>query len=62
MMQKEIPTGEIKSFGEHGIIYQVGEKEKDLPDGDVLVNIILLESGEKAQYKLSEIINDPKAK
>lgn len=56
-----IPVGEIKTFGTYGIPYQVGEVAQFLPDGDVLVNITLIQTGEKEQYKLSKLILDPKA-
>ena len=55
-----IPTGSIRSFGEYGISYIVQNPDKQLPDGDWLVNIEVLETGEKTQYKLSKIIKDPK--
>ena len=32
-----------------------------LPDGDVLVNITLLQSGEKDIYRLSYLLEDPEA-
>lgn len=56
-----IPTGEIKTFGVYGIPYQVGEADQVLPDGDVLVNITLIQTGEKEKYKLSKLILDPQA-
>ncbi|MGL5954482.1 MAG: DUF5397 family protein [Providencia rustigianii] len=62
MKINKIPTGAIKTFGNYGVLYQVGEKDSDLPDGDILVNITLLESGEKEKYKLSQLIEDPEAK
>ncbi len=62
MTRNKIPTGAIKTFGNYGVLYQVGEKDSDLPDGDILVNITLLESGEKEKYKLSQLIEDPEAK
>ena len=55
-----IPTGSIRTFGDCGVMYIVGKPAKQLPDGDWLVNIELPESGEKAQYKLSHIMKDPK--
>ncbi|MBP5789601.1 MAG: DUF5397 family protein [Neisseriaceae bacterium] len=57
----QIPTGSIRTFGEYGVSYVVGEPERQLPNGDWLVNIQVLESGEKTQYKLSKINQDPKA-
>ena len=56
-----IPTGSIHTVGKYGVSYLVGTPEKQLDNGDWLVNIEVLESGEKTQYKLSKIIQDPKA-
>ena len=56
----QIPIGSIRRFGEYGVSYLVQNADKQLPDGDWLVNIEVLESGEKTQYKLSKIIQDPK--
>ncbi len=61
MTLDQIPMGAIKQFGEFGIPYQVGEMVEKLPDGDILVNITLLQSGEKEVYKLSKVLQDPKA-
>ena len=56
-----IPTGSIRTVGDYGVKYIVGTPAKHLPDGDWLVNIELPESGEHTQYKLSHIVQDPKA-
>ncbi|NBI43953.1 hypothetical protein GVX76_10885, partial [[Haemophilus] felis] len=34
---------------------------KQLPDGDILVNITLVQSGEEEKYRLSKLLNDPNA-
>lgn len=47
MNTTQIPTGAVKTFGAFGPPYQVGEEIKELPDGDILVNIILIQTGEK---------------
>ncbi|ENV9101664.1 MULTISPECIES: DUF5397 family protein [Enterobacterales] len=57
----QIPTGSIKTFGLFGIPYEVGEPAQELPDGDILVNIILVQTGEKELYKLSKLLQDPDA-
>ncbi|HFP3850853.1 TPA: DUF5397 family protein [Escherichia coli] len=57
----QIPTGRIKTFGLLGIPYEVGEPAQELPDGDILVNIILVQTGEKELYKLSKLLQDPDA-
>ena len=56
-----VPTGKIKSFGSLGPKYQVGEPLRALPDGDWLVQILLVETGEIAEYKASSILGDPEA-
>ena len=57
----QIPTGTIKTFGLLVIPYEVGEPAQELPDGDILVNIILVQTGEKELYKLSKLLQDPDA-
>ena len=44
----EPPVGAIKSFGPFGAKYRVGEAIHKLDDGDWLVEIILIETGERA--------------
>lgn len=61
MQVTQVPTGTIKTFGKFGIPYQVGEPDKQLPDGDILVNITLVQSGEQEKYRLSRLLNDPNA-
>lgn len=60
-LRQQIPTGCIKQFGQFGVPYVVGEVAEFLPDGDVLVNITLLQSGEKDIYRLSHLLEDPDA-
>ncbi|HHF0434251.1 TPA: DUF5397 family protein [Haemophilus influenzae] len=60
-LRQQIPTGCIKQFGQFGVPYVVGEVVEFLPDGDVLVNITLLQSGEKDIYRLSHLLEDPEA-
>ncbi|WP_112071245.1 DUF5397 family protein [Haemophilus influenzae] len=59
-LRQQIPTGCIKQFGQFGVPYAVGEVAEFLPDGDVLVNITLLQSG-KDIYRLSHLLEDPEA-
>ncbi|OOR99008.1 hypothetical protein B0187_07045 [Haemophilus paracuniculus] len=61
MNLQQIPTGTIKQFGQFGVPYVVGEAYEQLPDGDVLVKITLLESGYEDLYKLSSLLADPEA-
>jgi len=56
-----VPSGTIKNIGDFGPKYQVGTLLRKAEDGDWLVEITLLDSGEKTEYYLSHINNDPDA-
>jgi len=53
--------GKINTIGEFGPIYQVGQPLRRLEDGDWLMEITLIESGEVTEYPLSSIKEDPEA-
>lgn len=55
------PRGRIKSFGPCGPKYEVGEPTRRTDDGDWMVAIVLVESGERAEYPLSHLLRDPDA-
>jgi len=56
-----VPVGVVKSFGPFGPKYQVGQPLEPLNDGDWLVEIVLLETGEKVPYRRTRILDDPEA-
>lgn len=56
-----ITPGKIKSFGPIGPKYEVGKPLRELDDGDWLYEVTLVESGEKAEYRLTHIQDDPEA-
>ena len=56
-----IPTGKFKSFGRLGPKYEIGSVVRQTEDNDWLVEITLIETGEKAEIKLSQINSDPEA-
>ncbi|MDE3106024.1 MAG: DUF5397 family protein [Acidobacteriota bacterium] len=56
-----VPTGRIKSFGPVGPKYTVGEILRQLPDGDWMVEVTLVETGEKVEHKLTNLRDDPEA-
>jgi len=56
-----VPIGKIKSFGEFGPKYEIGPAVRRLADGDWLVEITLIETGETAEYRLSRLSHDPEA-
>ena len=55
-----VPVGKIKTFG-IGPKYRVGQPIRRLEGDDWLVNIVLIETGERAEYRLARILNDPDA-
>jgi hypothetical protein len=57
-----IPVGKIKSFGAFGPKYEVGRALRPLEDGDWLVEVSMVETGEKAEYKLTHLLDDPEAR
>lgn len=56
-----VPVGKIKSFGPLGPKYEVGQPLRQLDDGDWMVEITMVESGEKADYRLTHLLDDPEA-
>jgi len=54
-----IPVGKIKSFGPIGEQYEVLRPLRASQDGDWWVEIQLVRTGEKAEYPLSHINQDP---
>ncbi|MGC9197670.1 MAG: DUF5397 domain-containing protein [Acidobacteriaceae bacterium] len=57
-----IPVGKIKSFGPFGPKYEVGQALRQLDDGDWMIEITLVETGEKAEYRLTHLSDDPVAR
>lgn len=57
----EVPFGSIKTFGTLGPRYKVGQPVRSLDNGDWMVEIFLVETGEKTEYRLSHLRQDPKA-
>ncbi|OWT55145.1 DUF5397 domain-containing protein [Candidimonas nitroreducens] len=57
-----VPIGKIKSFGPFGPKYEIGRPLRQLDDGDWMIEVTLVESGEKTEYRLSRLSNDPEAR
>lgn len=53
--------GAIKTFGEIGPAYKIIEPVEHLKDGDWMLKIKLLETGESAMYRYTHALDDPKA-
>ena len=56
-----IPVGAIKSFGPFGPQYEVGHAVRQLSDGDWMVEVTRVDTGEKAEYRLTHLADDPEA-
>jgi len=57
-----VPVGKIKSFGPFGPKYEVGNLVRQLEDGDWLVEVTMVETGEKTEYRLTHLAEDPEAR
>ncbi|WP_439816351.1 DUF5397 family protein [Zavarzinia sp. CC-PAN008] len=53
-------VGTYRRFGLLGPVYQVVDVADELPDGDVLLHVRVLESGEELDYRYSRAIDDPR--
>ena len=56
-----VPVGKIKSFGPFGPKYEVGQSLRQLDDGDWMIEITMVETGEKAEYRWTHLTDDPEA-
>ncbi|MGQ0711647.1 MAG: DUF5397 domain-containing protein [Rhodoferax sp.] len=56
-----VPTGQIKSFGPFGPKYEVGQVLRPLEDGDWMVEVTIIDTGEKTEYRWTRLNNDPQA-
>ena len=55
------PFGRIKSFGPFGPKYEVGQALCQLDDEDWMIQITMVETGEKVEYRLTRLLDDPDA-
>jgi hypothetical protein len=56
-----VPVGKIKSFGPFGPKYEVGQPVRRLENGDWMIEVTMVETGEKAEYCLAHLNDDPEA-
>lgn len=56
-----VPVGLIKSFGPFGPKYEVGQVLRQLEDGDLMIEVTMVETGESAEYRWSHLSDDPEA-
>jgi hypothetical protein len=53
--------GKYYRFGEIGPVYKILGVARELSDGDTMLRVLLVETGEEAQYRLSHALEDPEA-
>ena len=58
----DVPIGKIKTFGMNGPSYKVIGHGRSSGDGEWLVPIRVLESGEELDYRYSRLLLDPEAR
>jgi len=58
----DVPFGKIKCFGSFGAKYEVGRPLRALDNGDWMVAIKLVETGEEVEYCFTHIQDDPEAR
>ena len=60
MIDPEQLVGTWRRFGQVGPFYEIIKSGSELPDGDRLMRVRVVENGEELDYKLFEILDDPR--
>lgn len=60
MLSAEQLVGTWRRFGAAGPVYEILSAGKELPNGDRLMSVLVVETGEKVDYKLRDILDDPR--
>ena len=58
----ETIIGQFRMFGEHGPVYRVVKTLREAPDGAALMEVEVVDSGERLECLLQDILSDPEAK
>ena len=53
-------VGTWRRFGSAGPVYEILSAGRPLADGDQMMRIRVVESGEELDYRLAEILDDPR--
>lgn len=59
-VQVEKLVGTWRRFGPVGPVYEVVRAGAELPGGDRMMRVRVVESGEEVDYKLTDLLDDPK--
>ena len=60
MIRPEQLVGTWRRFGPVGPVYEIMEAGPELPNGDRLMRIRVVESGEEVDYRFHDILDDPR--
>jgi hypothetical protein len=52
--------GTWRRFGVAGPVYEIVDTGRELPGGDRMMRVRVVESGEEVDYRLAEILDDPR--
>ncbi len=52
--------GTWRRFGSAGPVYEIIAAGCELPDGDRIMRVRVVETGEEVDYRLGEILDDPR--
>jgi hypothetical protein len=53
-------VGTWRRFGAVGPVYEITNAGREMPDGDRMMRIRVVESGEEVDYRLTDILDDPR--
>jgi len=56
-----VPTSAVKKFGPLGQRYVVGQPIRQIEDGDWYVEVTIVDTGEKIEYRRTLLLQDPDA-
>jgi len=58
--QPQTLVGTWRRFGSVGPVYEIIGTGDDLSDGDRMMRVRVIESGEEVDYRFTDILEDPK--
>ncbi len=53
-------VGTWRRFGPVGPVYEIIAAGDELPDGDRMMRVRVIESGEEVDYRFTDILDDPR--
>lgn len=59
-MQPQTLVGTWRRFGLAGPVYEIIGVGREAPDGEQVMRIRVIESSEEADYKMTDILDDPR--